>query len=314
MAGAMSGTGRDEAALIAVDWGTSHARAYLVDGRGAVVGQRVAPIGVGVVRDGDFRAAFAGLLGDWAALAVPRVASGMIGSRQGWVEVPYVHCPADASALAAGIVHTPGGELAVVPGVIVRDEAGVPDVIRGEETQAIGAIADDEPDVLAVFPGTHSKWMHVSHGRIVDFETHMTGELYAVLLAHSLLGRLAQVAPAPSAPGPAFVRGVARGLGRGGLGHLIFGARTLALTGELLPPEVPDWLSGLLIGREVRSARTWANRRGLDAAHVRVIGADELVSRYRSALACEGIEAEAGPGDAAVRGIARIARLAKLVR
>jgi len=237
----------------------------------------------------------------------------MIGSRQGWVEAPYVTCPAGAAAVAAAMSRTPGGELAVIPGVIVRDEAGVPDVIRGEETQVFGAVRDDERDLLAVLPGTHSKWVHVARGRIVEFETHMTGELYAVLLAHSLLGRLADAANAPDVPGPAFSRGVARGLAGGGLGHLIFGARTLALTGELAPVEVPDWLSGLLIGREIRSARTWANRRGLDAARVRVIGGDALVARYRQALAQADIDAEAGPGDAAVRGIARVARLANLI-
>jgi len=164
-----------------------------------------------------------------------------------------------------------------------------------------------------VLPGTHSKWVHVAQGRIVAFETHMTGELYAVLLAHSLLGRLADTTGAAEAPGPAFARGVARGLSGGGLGHLIFGARTLALAGELAPPEVPDWLSGLLIGREIRSARTWAHRRGLDAARVRVIGGDALVARYREALARADIDAEAGPADAAVRGIARVARLANLI-
>jgi 2-dehydro-3-deoxygalactonokinase len=309
----MSGTGFGEAALVAIDWGTSHARAYVVDTDGRVVAERAAPVGVGAIRDGDFGGALARLLGDWTGLAVPRVASGMIGSRQGWVEAPYVTCPAGATSVAAAMARTPGGELAVIPGVIVRDEAGIPDVIRGEETQIFGAVRDDERDLLAVLPGTHSKWVHVARGRIVEFETHMTGELYAVLLAHSLLGRLADAAYAPDAPGPAFARGVARGLAGGGLGHLIFGARSLALTGELAPIEVPDWLSGLLIGREIRSARTWANRRGLDAARVRVIGGDALVARYREALAQADIDAEAGPGDAAVRGIARVARLANLI-
>jgi 2-dehydro-3-deoxygalactonokinase len=309
----MSGTGFGEAALVAIDWGTSHARAYVVDTDGRVVAERAAPVGVGAIRDGDFGGALARLLGDWTPLAVPCVASGMIGSRQGWVEAPYVTCPAGAVSVAAAMSRTPGGELAVIPGVIVRDEAGIPDVIRGEETQVFGAVRDDERDLLAVLPGTHSKWVHVARGRIVEFETHMTGELYAVLLAHSLLGRLADAAHAPDVPGPAFARGVARGLAGGGLGHLIFGARTLALTGELTPVEVPDWLSGLLIGREIRSARTWANRRGLDAARVRVIGGDALVARYRDALAQADIDAEAGPGDAAVRGIVRVARLANLI-
>lgn len=309
----MSGTGFGEAALVAIDWGTSHARAYVVDTDGRVVAERAAPVGVGAIRDGDFGGALARLLGDWTALAVPRVASGMIGSRQGWVEAPYVNCPAGAASVAAAMSRTPGGELAVIPGVIVRDEGGIPDVIRGEETQVFGAVADDEPALLAVLPGTHSKWVHVVAGRIVAFETHMTGELYAVLLEHSLLGRLADRSRPADAPGAAFSRGVARGLGGGGLGHLLFGARTLALKGELEAGEVPDWLSGLLIGREIRSARTWANRRGQDAARVRVIGGHALVARYTAALAQAGIDANPGPADAAVRGIARVARLAGLL-
>jgi 2-dehydro-3-deoxygalactonokinase len=310
----MSDTDSHKAALIAIDWGTSHARAYVVDDAGRTVGERSAPVGVGAIHDGDFRGALAALLGDWLELDAPRVAAGMIGSRQGWIEAAYVDCPAGAAAVAERISHTPGRELAIIPGVTVRDDAGVPDVIRGEETQVFGAVGDEEPDVLAVLPGTHSKWVHVARGRIVDFETHMTGELYAVLLAHSLLGRLADTRRPSGPPGEAFERGVSRGLDRGGLAHLVFGARTLALSGELAPQEVPDWLSGLLIGREIRSARTWANRRGLDAAGVRVIGDDQLVARYRQALVRARIDAEPGPKDAAVRGIARIARLARLLR
>jgi 2-dehydro-3-deoxygalactonokinase len=309
----MSGAGTAGASLIAIDWGTTHARAYLVESTGAIGGEHSAPVGVGAVAEGDFAGALARLLGDWRGIAVPRVASGMIGSRQGWIEAPYVACPAGVADVAAEVVWTPGRELAVIPGVDVRDEAGVPDVIRGEETQVFGAVADDEPAVLAVLPGTHSKWVHVVGGRIVAFETHMTGELYAVLLEHSLLGRLADRSRPAGAPGSAFSRGVARGLGGGGLGHLLFGARTLALKGELEAGEVPDWLSGLLIGREIRSARTWANRRGQDAARVRVIGGHALVERYAAALAQAGIDAGPGPSDAAVRGIARVARLAGLL-
>lgn len=302
------------AVLIAVDWGTTSARASLIDGSGSIVETRTAPIGIQQVRDGQFAAALDSLLGEWQELAVPRIACGMIGSRQGWVEAPYLACPASVSALADALTYTPARELAIVCGVIVRDEHGVPDVMRGEETQLAGSTRETE-SILAVLPGTHSKWVHVDHGRIVAFETHMTGELFDVLLKHSILGRLAdpERSSTQGATGAEFDRGAARGLASGGLGHVVFGARTLALTGELQAGEVADWLSGLLIAREIRNARSWAHRRGLDASRVRVIGSDALVSRYQRALALADVESEAGPADAAARGLARVARRAGLM-
>lgn len=296
-----------DAALIALDWGTTAARASLVDRDGRVRETRAAALGIQAVRDGRYAEALDTLLGDWRALRLPRMAAGMIGSRQGWVEAPYARCPASLDDLARALVRTPGGELTIVPGLLAQGRDGLPDVLRGEETQLIGAI-DDAGPVLAVLPGTHSKWAHVERHAIVDFATFMTGELYAVLLAHSILGRLAQPAAAPGPPGPAFARGVAQGLGEGALSHLAFGARTLALTGGLAPPDVPDWLSGLLIGHELRHARAWADARGLATDRVRVIGSDALVARYLAALAQAGLRAEPGPPEAAVRGLLRIAR------
>ena len=294
-------------ALIAIDWGTTSARAYAVDAAGRVGGTRSAPLGIQQLATGDFPGALLELLGEWQALDVPRFAAGMIGSRQGWVEVPYVACPAALDALARNLVWTPARELAIVPGLISRDGGGVPDVMRGEETQLAGALTDGDDTLLAVLPGTHSKWAQVERGRVVAFQTHMTGELYAVLLANSILGRLAIQATAAPAPGPAFALGVARGLAGGGLGHAIFGARTLALTGELEAHAVPDWLSGALIGHEIGAARQWARDHGVDATRVRVIGSDSLVARYTAALGQAGVAADAGPSDAAVRGLIRIA-------
>ncbi|MEP7181279.1 MAG: 2-dehydro-3-deoxygalactonokinase [Betaproteobacteria bacterium] len=304
-----------KAALIAIDWGTTSARAYRLDGRGNVVGERSAPLGVQAIRDGAFAAALDALLGDWRDVRAPWLASGMIGSRQGWIDVPYVECPAELDGLALGLVRPPESDLRIVPGVICRDAAGVPDVMRGEEAQIAGAIEPGDGRVLLVLPGTHSKWARIEGGHLVSFTTYMTGELYAVLLAHSILGRLADAAGAGAgdAPGPAFERGVARGLGPGALAHDLFGARTLALTGELAPADVADWLSGLLIGREIRAARLWAFHAGHDAARVRIVGADALVLRYERALGHADIATERGSPVAAARGLWRIARRAGLV-
>jgi 2-dehydro-3-deoxygalactonokinase len=235
----------------------------------------------------------------------------MVGSRQGWREAPYVDCPAPLANLAAGIVRVEGDVLAIVPGVRTRDAHGIPDVLRGEETQLAGAIDEQEDRVLAVLPGTHSKWARVERGQLVDFATYMTGEMYGVLLKHSILGRLAQ--PAAPQPGAAFARGVARGLGTGALCHDLFGARTLALMGELAPEEVPDWLSGLLIGREVRDARAWAQRTDGEITRVRLVGADALTTRYAAALTQAGVAVERAHADAAARGLWRIAQRASLV-
>jgi 2-dehydro-3-deoxygalactonokinase len=297
-------------ALIAIDWGTTSARAYCLGASGEVIATRAAPLGILRVKEGCFPEALATLLGDWHDVVAPRLACGMIGSRQGWREAPYVDCPAPLATLAAGIVRVRDDALAIVPGVRTRDANGIPDVLRGEETQLAGAVDEREDRVLAVLPGTHCKWALVERGRLVDFATYMTGEMYDVLLKHSILGRLAR--SAGPKPGPGFTRGATRGLGPGGLSHDLFGARTLALMGELAPSDVPDWLSGLLIGREVRNARVWAQRQGCDGARVRLVGAEALTARYAAAMTQADIAVEMAPADSAARGLWQIAQYASL--
>ena len=301
-------------ALIAIDWGTTSARAYRLDAAGEICATRSAPLGIATLRDGRFGAALDALLEDWRDDAAPRIACGMIGSRQGWTEAPYVACPADLAGLGRALTETPGGELAIVPGARCVDAAGVPDVMRGEETQLAGALRNDDARVLAVLPGTHSKWAIVERGRLLEFATFMTGELYAVLLAHSILGRMAgEGTGSVPARGTAFARGVARGSTGDGLAHAIFGARTLPLAGELAPEDAGEWLSGVLIGDEIRAARRWAQERGADAADVRVIGDDAIVARYVRALGEVGVHAESGPVAAAALGLFRIAQHAGLL-
>jgi 2-dehydro-3-deoxygalactonokinase len=299
-------------ALVAIDWGTSVARAWCLDASGGIAARRDVPLGIKHVRDGNFEAALAKLLDPLPIGLAPRVACGMIGSRQGWVEAPYVDCPASLTALSDHLVEVPLGSLTIVPGVATRDAAGLPDVMRGEETQLLGAVAANESGVLAVLPGTHSKWARIEHGRIVDFTTFMTGELYAVLIDHSMLGRIAGHEPGRLSR-EAFSQGVARGLDEGELSHDLFGARTLALRGELASDDVADWLSGLLIGREIRGARAWALRAGIDPSIVRIIGSDALVERYDLALGDAGALAQRAGHDAAALGLWRIAQRAKLV-
>lgn len=307
-------------ALLAVDWGTTSARAYRIDADGNILDARSAPLGIQNVEHGEYAAAFDRLLDGWHADPAPRIACGMIGSRQGWIEAPYVACPMSLTDLGGSLATTPGRELAIVPGARCVDRAGIPDVMRGEETQLAGAIAPDAGRVVAVLPGTHSKWAIVEHGRLVEFATFMTGELYAVLLAHSIIGRMSAAsasgeggAPSRGVVREAFARGVACGLLEHGLTHLIFGARSLALMGELAPADVADWLSGALMGYEIHAARKWVAERGGMPAHVTVIGGEALASRYVAALAQAGVDASPGIPDAAARGLFRIAQQAGLV-
>ena len=310
------------AALIAIDWGTTSARGYRHDASGRVVGETSAALGIQQVRDGAYAGALATLLGDWATETTPRIACGMIGSRQGWVEAPYRDCPAALDTLAAGLVHAADGALAIVPGVTCVDAAGVPDVMRGEETQILGAIAGDEDTArgreLVVLPGTHCKWALVGAGCIETFATFLSGELYAVLKEHSILGRMMVPGNAPTlVDAAAYERGVRRGLAASGpaasLLHDLFGARTLALFGALSPAAAADYLSGLVIGSEIREGRAWAAQHGADASRALLVGAAALTMRYAAAFGVAGIAATIGPADAASRGLWRIARRAGML-
>jgi 2-dehydro-3-deoxygalactonokinase len=303
-----------DTALLAIDWGTTAARAYRLDANGATLAQRDAALGVQELHDGNFAGALCTLLGDWQQLETPRLACGMIGSRQGWIEAPYSACPVDLASLAKAIVRTPGGELAIIGGITCKDECGVPDVMRGEETQIAGLPPTALERALIVQPGTHSKWTVVADGAIAAFATYMTGETFALLREHSILGRL-MAADAPFDVN-AFARGVRLSLSAGSGGellHRLFSARTLALSEELAPSGVADYLSGLLIGSEAAAGTAWARKQQSEPAQAWIVGASSLCQRYHIALRMAGLPARMGPQDAAARGLWRLAGLAGLV-
>jgi 2-dehydro-3-deoxygalactonokinase len=247
------------------------------------------------------------LVGPWLQQhgTVPVVACGMIGSRQGWREAPYVECPAGAADLAGKLVSvaSPGGnDVWLVPGVMRLDGDGVPDVMRGEETQIAGCLGkDDPPRRVFVLPGTHSKWAVVEEGRIARFATFMTGELFAALRGHSILGRLmVGDAHVPDA----FRRGV-QFAGRGLLKRL-FSARTLPLFDKLPAAAVASYLSGLLIGQEIVEAGNWIGSPHIATGRPTIVGSSILAQHYAEALAILGIDSRPGPDAAAVTGIRRI--------
>jgi 2-dehydro-3-deoxygalactonokinase len=296
-----SSTGDDVAHLIALDWGTSSLRAYLMASGGRVVEHRSKPWGIMHTPDGDFAKALLGIAGDWIE-RMPNaaiVAAGMIGSKQGWHEVAYRSCPVGLTELAAGIeafAATDRVRLHVVPGVAKLGE--LPDVMRGEETQIIGAL-EQAPNLSAgahlVMPGTHSKWVRIRKGVIESFITYMTGELFAVLRDHSILGRPMRETAEPVAGSSsqnayrAFARGIStvRASGAAGLLPLLFSARTLHLTGQLGAADSVDYLSGLLIGEELRCGL--AQRSAVDNSPLALIGDPTLCDRYQRAFDLFGI-------------------------
>jgi len=295
--------------LIALDWGTSNLRASLLGEDGQVIESRAAAGGVMAVPEQRFEAALMALAGDWIeAHRCPLIASGMIGSRQGWREAPYAECPAGLAQVAAQLVQvelTAGVTLHIVPGLSCIGPDGQDDVMRGEETQLWGAAL--EPGSCCVLPGTHAKWAWLGEGGSVRaFQTFMTGELYAVLVQHSILGRLMQHGDARP---EAFAQGVELGLAEhANATHAIFAARTAGLMGRIEPQGLPDFLSGLLIGIEIGSSTRHAA-----PASVAVLGDEALCGRYATALGLAGIGHRRVREDATTRGQWLVAQAAGLV-
>lgn len=273
-----------EARLIALDWGSTRLRAFLLGAGGAVMATRQSGQGASTLSgEAAFEQAFAAVTADWPAL--PALACGMVGSQHGWREAPYAPCPADAAALVQHALKL-NERVSILPGLM--HDGGQPDVMRGEETQIVGALAlhpELAPQSCLVLPGTHSKWARVEDGRVSGFATHMTGELYALLRQHSVLARL-MPADGSSAPSPqAFLAGVDAARQDGALSHQLFAVRTLGLFKRLAAEQLPDYLSGLLIGHEI------AHELAAGApARLALVGDPALCERYALALGRFGIE------------------------
>lgn len=282
--------------LIGIDWGTSNLRAWAFDADGHVRATHRRGAGISLVRDGDYAAVLLDLIGGWTDGRVPLLLGGMIGSRQGWHEAPYLECPASPSSLAARALRfdTGMGPGWIVPGVSCTDAAGGHDVMRGEEVQLLGAGVRDGAVVL---PGTHSKWVRMEGGAIRHLRTFMTGELYALLKTHSLLGRMMEEGAGDL---EAFDRGVDRALADPALTALLFSVRTEGLFGRIEPHALADYLSGLLIGAELAAAD--------HSRSTTIIGEGALVERYARAMLRAGFaSAQIVSGDdAASAGLWRI--------
>jgi 2-dehydro-3-deoxygalactonokinase len=283
-------------ALIAVDWGTTSLRGARLDAKGAVLEEKSFARGILGVAPGTFGAVFDECFGAWMqAPGTLCLISGMAGSQQGWREAPYCPCPAGFVEIAAQLTWITPGRIAIVPGLCC-ERGGTPDVMRGEEVQILGALhLGGRTDGWFVLPGTHSKWAEVRAGRIVSFRTCMTGEFFSLLSQHSLLARTLKIdAPFDES---AFADGVTYAKQGAGLLHTAFSARTLALFGRKTSAALASYLSGLVIGEELRT------QPDANVNEVVLIGSPQLTARYAQALALGGIDSRSLGAEATWAGL-----------
>lgn len=299
-----------QAKLIALDWGSTRLRAFLLGDGGEVLATRQSDDGAATLKGAEaYATALAALVGDWRAQhpALKLLACGMVGSQYGWREAPYVRCPGGAAALAAQALAVDEG-LSFIPGLV--DDAAQTDVMRGEETQIVGALALHPAladDAVLVLPGTHSKWARVKDGQVTGFATHMTGELFALLRQHSVLNRLMPADGSSPASPEAFLKGVDAAREPGSLSHQLFAVRTLGLFKQLSSEQLPDYLSGLLIGHEIAAELKQAAQR------VALIGDPALCARYAQALQHLGQPAPLLLDNTAPAGLWALAQTMKLI-
>ncbi|QNM97660.1 2-dehydro-3-deoxygalactonokinase [Chitinimonas koreensis] len=269
--------------VIGIDWGSSNRRAYRVARDGTLLEKREDGQGVLTAAQQDFAASLHGWIGDWLAAGPAEVwLSGMIGSRSGWREAPYLPAPAALDALAAAALPLGDGQR-IVPGICQRPPQGPADVMRGEETQLLGAWRQARRDGWYLLPGTHSKWVQLEGGRVLRFRSFMTGELYAQLRAH---GALAACAQGPDDHDAAFDAGLLQGMEEPILSAL-FSIRAGLLLDVWPAAEGASRLSGLLIGAEWAAARRLG---ALGAGPLHLVGSPALAARHRRAADALGIE------------------------
>ncbi len=289
--------------FIAVDWGTTNRRGYLIADGGRMTDEMEDDRGIlAVGREGFDRAVadLKGRLGDR-----PLLMAGMVGSNRGWVEAPYVPCPAGLPELAANLKWVVRDRIAIVPGVSYSD-GDAADVMRGEEMQILGAFAEGmvAADALICHPGTHNKWIRLEDGRITAFRTVMTGELFNLLREHSIL---ADLLSAPAEVDDAFEAGVRKGLESDELMAELFSVRARVLLGKAPRESAASYTSGLLIGTDIR-----IGARAAPQEEIVVMGRPELTSLFAAALRIGGRTAREVDGEEAF--LAGVKHLSELIQ
>ncbi|CCD99815.1 2-dehydro-3-deoxygalactonokinase [Bradyrhizobium sp. STM 3809] len=293
-----------KAAIVAVDWGTSSFRAWLIAADATELAESRSNEGMLHCATSGFAPVLRAHLAKLEApTEAPVLICGMAGARQGWVEAPYLHTPTRLDALhAAAIRVETDGDVRILPG-LAQARADAPDVMRGEETQLLGVTEPDFTGVVCI-PGTHSKWIRIDRGAVVAFATYMTGELFAVMSEHSILKHAVESEVAAE-DGPEFRAGLASALSSpASLSNTLFRLRAAQLLGFETRSAGAARLSGVLIGSEIADARA---RFGADGP-VRLIGAGRLGGLYRAALAASGFTVhECDAEQASRRGLIKAA-------
>jgi 2-dehydro-3-deoxygalactonokinase len=282
--------GADTNTFVGINWGSTNFRALLISADGAAIDEYSAHAGV-VALDRDGMVAMMDELAARWPNRGPVYASGMIGSNVGWLEVPYAAAPAGCADLAAAAVATRIGNVPahVVPGITCRRSFdGEPDILRGEEIELMGLAALRGIDSWVALPGTHTKWARLVNGRVVDFFTSMSGEIFDRLTA---TGLLASIVDGEAKEGFAFDKGVGAGRARRlSLGTLLFGARAQVVRGVLAKSDAASYIRGVLIGSEIADAMGVYPT--LSESVIPLIGNRALCHLYASALRTAGISSE----------------------
>ena len=299
------GNGNEPGPLLAVDWGTTSRRAWLIGGDGEVLASVEDGRGMLSIPAGGWQGAFAELERDLGH-AAPRLSllAGMVGADRGWRSTGYLALPAGIEDLARGLCWVEPGAVAIVPGLVLCAD-GSADVMRGEETQILGAVAAGlaPAGCFSCHPGTHTKWIVVDDGRVTTFRTVMTGELFAMLREHSILADLLRD---QVVAGPDFDAGLERGLAKGETMAELFAVRADVLGGAGRIGNAAAYASGLLIGADVRIGLEMCSEH-----EVHVIGRSDLAAFYARAIEQSGRRAIVIDGEAAV--VAGLRRIGELV-
>lgn len=299
----------EPAPFVGIDWGTSNRRAYVLNGQGELVRQHEDEAGILHVA-GDFEGSLKNLLRILDIGGADVVMSGMIGSRNGWRQVPYLPVEQPLANLSQALTEIdsaiPDVRCRIVPGYRFIDTHGLPDVMRGEETQVLGVLELCAADGWFLLPGTHSKWVCVENGRIIKLMTFMTGELFSLMSQH---GTLAKAMAGQQSIPEAFAAGL-KAARYGGFTHTAFCCRALVVT-DMMPAEhAASYLSGLLIGTELYEVLK--KSAGAMAAPVQVVGSPGLSARYLGALELLGMQVRAWQPDgvyvAALRALFNLKR------
>ena len=288
-------------AYAAVDWGTSSFRLWLIGRDGSVLAERRSGEGMTMAARTGFAEVLASHL---AALSAPEglpvLICGMAGAKQGWIEAGYLDTPAALADIPAAAVRIPGVEadIRILPGLAQRD-ALAPDVMRGEETQLLGAAGElGDGDHLVCMPGTHSKWVRLSGGKVAGFSTFMTGELFEAIAKNTILSHAIAEAGTISGDNAAFRAAVKRMVGNPALAtSQLFSVRAGSLIAGLSPDDAKARLSGTLIGLEIAGALSLV----AEGTPVALVVSGGLGALYKEALAAAGLSPSVIDADTAVR-------------